>query len=95
MFVLRCIKDLKALAFQGRFYPNFEVHFQKNITGGKVALQAVGRFSSVAWPLSYLQSFMVAKKLFFSLGANHPHQPHFKAKTLLNFVRANEASEDD
>ena len=33
---------------------------------------------------------MVAYKLFFC--ANHPH---FKAKILLNFVRADEASEDD
>ena len=35
---------------------------------------------------------MVANKLFFCLCANHPH---FKAKILLNFVRADEASEDD
>ena len=34
-------------------------------------------------------------KLFFCLCANHPHLPHFGAKVLLNFVRANEASEDD
>ena len=35
---------------------------------------------------------MTAKKLFFCLCPNHPH---VEAKILLNFVRANEASEDD
>ena len=35
---------------------------------------------------------MAAKKLFFCLCANHPH---FKARVLLNFVLANEASEDE
>ena len=36
-----------------------------------------------------------AKKLVFGLCANHSDQPHFKAKILLPFVLANEASEDD
>ena len=35
---------------------------------------------------------MAAKRLLFCL---NPHEPHFRAKVLLNFVRANEASEDD
>lgn len=35
---------------------------------------------------------MAAKKLFFSLCANHPH---FKGRILLNFVCASEATEDD
>ena len=38
---------------------------------------------------------MAAKKLFFCLSANQPHQPHFKAKVLLNVVPPNEASKDD
>ena len=38
---------------------------------------------------------MAAKKLFFCLCTSHPHQPHFKAKILLNFVCANLFSEDD
>ena len=37
---------------------------------------------------------MAAKKLLFCLCANHPHEPHFNA-IFLNFVRPNEASDDD
>ena len=48
-----------------------------------------GKYNRLDRPYSYI----AAKKLFFSLCANHPHQPHLKAKILLNFVRVNEASE--
>ena len=37
---------------------------------------------------------MASKRLFFCLCVYHPHQPHFKGKILLNFVRVNEAIED-
>lgn len=35
------------------------------------------------------------RKLFFCLCVNHAHSPHIKAKLLLNFVHANEASQDN
>lgn len=38
---------------------------------------------------------MVSKILFFCLCVNHPLSPHFKAKILLHFEHANEASQDD